>query len=269
MNVKYLSDGRKVVVVGQLNNQESIVQEIFVTEDGAEIPSGENFTVKSLHDEPVLSYKQKEALQTEKHIEELAAKERKQRAQYAKSYQALRAISEVVRSSEKLVKLLPEADLEIFAAFVTGTIQFLVIDSSYRIEPPVEMIDKIIYWEQRYGDRKFDSIKLVSVLGRSNGHLEYRIHQYSDHSGSSTRVYPFTCRADALAHLKTQAEIMIDKNHLSEKDWQNCINMGLDLSPKHVKAYKKFHRKQAQTAIEHHEKLIDKSKKAIQELKTE
>ncbi|WP_181393601.1 hypothetical protein [Pectobacterium carotovorum] len=28
--VKFLSDGRKVAVIGQLNNQETIVQEIFV-----------------------------------------------------------------------------------------------------------------------------------------------------------------------------------------------------------------------------------------------
>ena len=61
MKAKYLSDGRKVVVIGQLNNVESIVQEIFVSESGDQIPSGEKFTTKSLHDEPVKPWKQKEA----------------------------------------------------------------------------------------------------------------------------------------------------------------------------------------------------------------
>ena len=60
MDFKYLTDGRKVIVVGKLNNQDTIVQEIFVTKDGSEIPSGENFVVKSLHDEPVESWKKKE-----------------------------------------------------------------------------------------------------------------------------------------------------------------------------------------------------------------
>jgi len=57
---KYLSDGRKVVIIGQLNNIESIVQEIFITESGDEVPSGERFTTKNLHDEPVESYKSKQ-----------------------------------------------------------------------------------------------------------------------------------------------------------------------------------------------------------------
>ncbi|QMR79257.1 hypothetical protein HV097_09595 [Enterobacter roggenkampii] len=37
METKFLSDGRKVVVVGALNNQETIVQEVFVTQQGDEI----------------------------------------------------------------------------------------------------------------------------------------------------------------------------------------------------------------------------------------
>ena len=53
---KYMSDGRKVVVIGQLNTVESIVQEIFVTEQGDEIPSGERFTTKDLHDTPEQNY---------------------------------------------------------------------------------------------------------------------------------------------------------------------------------------------------------------------
>ena len=55
--IKYTSDGKKVAVIGRLNNQEQIVQEVFVV-DGSEIPSGEHFVVKSLHDVPVLSWKE-------------------------------------------------------------------------------------------------------------------------------------------------------------------------------------------------------------------
>ncbi|VGD33408.1 Uncharacterised protein [Klebsiella pneumoniae] len=56
MEIKYLSDGRKVVVVGQLNQTETIVQEVFVTEAGDELPGGERFVTKSLHDVPVESW---------------------------------------------------------------------------------------------------------------------------------------------------------------------------------------------------------------------
>jgi len=57
-NIKYTSDGKKVLVVGKLNAQETIVQEIFISNDN-EIPSGENFVVKSLHDAPAVSWKEK------------------------------------------------------------------------------------------------------------------------------------------------------------------------------------------------------------------
>lgn len=50
-DIKYTDDGKKVLVVGKLNAQQTIVQEIFVSA-GQEIPSGENFVVKSLHDAP-------------------------------------------------------------------------------------------------------------------------------------------------------------------------------------------------------------------------
>src|SRR6476659_8101217 len=43
-DIKYTDDGKKVMVVGKLNAQQTIVQEIFVSA-GQEIPSGENFVV--------------------------------------------------------------------------------------------------------------------------------------------------------------------------------------------------------------------------------
>lgn len=53
MQTKYTNDGKKVGIVGKLNAEQTIVQEIFITESGQEIPSGENFVVTSLHDQPV------------------------------------------------------------------------------------------------------------------------------------------------------------------------------------------------------------------------
>ena len=68
---KYLSDGRKVLVVGKLNNVEYIVQEIFVTTGGDEVPSGERFTTKNLHDEPVVSYREKREKESEQRLKRI------------------------------------------------------------------------------------------------------------------------------------------------------------------------------------------------------
>jgi hypothetical protein len=71
--IKYTTDGKKVIVVGNLNSQEKIVQEIFIV-DGNEIPSGENFVTKSLHDFPAISWKESELIKLESRYE----KERKE-----------------------------------------------------------------------------------------------------------------------------------------------------------------------------------------------
>ena len=67
-NFKYTDDGRKVVVIAPLNAKETIVQEVFVS-SGQEIPSGENFVVKNLHDSPVVSWKEKNLAELEQRYE--------------------------------------------------------------------------------------------------------------------------------------------------------------------------------------------------------
>ena len=64
MQTKYTTDGKKVAIVGKLNNTETIVQEIFVSENGSEIPAGENFVVKSLLDAPAKSWKESQIEQS-------------------------------------------------------------------------------------------------------------------------------------------------------------------------------------------------------------
>lgn len=72
MQTKYTNDGKKVAIVGKLNADQTIVQEIFITENGQEIPSGENFVVTSLHDQPVKkwsTYYENKCKETEKMYE--------------------------------------------------------------------------------------------------------------------------------------------------------------------------------------------------------
>lgn len=54
-NIKYTKEGKKVAIVGKINNTQWIVQEIFVSGDN-EFPSGENFVVTSLLDVPAETY---------------------------------------------------------------------------------------------------------------------------------------------------------------------------------------------------------------------
>ena len=236
---KYLNDGRKVVVVGQLNNIESIVQEVFVTGNGDEIPSGERFTVKSLHDEPVLSYKEKTELKAEKTLLNIQSKIKDEEKVYKENYAKAKAMSAILASSKKLVDLLPSQDIEAFTMFMTGTVEYLVVDS-YTITPPTRMMDKVISWSDGWGESHYDSIKLLSVLGKSNGELEYRINQYSDGSGSGDVVCkPFTNNEDAVDYIKYIATEKIKKDRLSKDSYQACVDMGITFSNELIDIFNK------------------------------
>ncbi|GAG11454.1 unnamed protein product, partial [marine sediment metagenome] len=142
MEMKYLSDGRKVAVIGTLNNTETIVQEIFVTKDGADIPSGENFTVKSLHDEPVMSWEKKQEAKLEKRIKDLERRKEIADKECYQSQSKLKAYGEIVKSTRKMIDLLPESELKTFSLFITGSAMYFVLDR-YDITEPARMIDSV------------------------------------------------------------------------------------------------------------------------------
>lgn len=267
MEVKFLNDGRKVAIVGKLNNQETIVQEIFVTENGSEIPSGENFVVKSLHDRPVVSYAEKRKLEIEQRIKVLEKERDAIFGQNKKYMHELNAVKDILMSSRKLVELLPVTELDAFTSFMTGTIEYLVVDS-YTITPPVKMLDKIISWESSWNNDKYDSIKLLSVLGKTDGNLEYGINRYNDGSGHHITVHPFNNKEKALAHIKDEAEALIKFKRLSVDSYNNCKEMGIVFSGECENKYKEFRSTGVKAQIEKEKSAINESEEKIKDLKS-
>ena len=195
MNIKYLGDGRKVVVIGEVNKKET--------------PSGEKFITKSLHDEPVISYKEKEEQKREKRINDLSEKEKQYIAETDRILVELEAHRELLKNVKKFSDLIPESELDTFTGFLTGSIKYIVVEG-YRIMAPQKFIDKIIQLDN-WGSKRYDGIKLLSVFGKSDGDLEYRIHQYSDPSGGCDTVKLFSNYGDAVEHIKKLAVENIDK----------------------------------------------------------
>lgn len=96
--IKYTSDGRKVVVIGRLNNTEMIVQEVFVRDDGSEIPSGEQFTAKGLHDAPVKSWQEKHSEKMTARYDELQQQVTRYAKDVAKAQQEARVVARALRT---------------------------------------------------------------------------------------------------------------------------------------------------------------------------
>jgi hypothetical protein len=236
--MKYLADGRKVIVIGQLNNIETIVQEIFINDAGDEIPSGERFVVKSLHDSPVISWQAKEVARLDKWLQEIKDGIEKAKREEKEALNQLKAIKSLLAKSKGLEAAFTPEHVERIAAFMTGQIEYLLVES-YEIKPPVKMIDKIIQWDSGWGrsERSYEDIKLISVLGKSNCELGYKIHKYSDGSGSSDTVYPCLSLDEAKEKIKERALSLIEVDRLSEKDFEVCKSMGIEFDEDALNKY--------------------------------
>lgn len=198
-NIKYTSDGKKVLVVGKLNAEQTIVQEIFVS-NGQEIPSGENFVVKSLHDQPAESWKEKSL----RELEERYDKERKRlEGEISQQHARLHSVKEKAKlHADALFKFVDNsksAQLDLLKKFAAGQVTHVFVGG---YSP--EIIDwmngeKGLDVDNYHGRREIKGIKLVSLYGYSDGSLEYRLHHYRDGSGGSEQVFPATSYAEALA----------------------------------------------------------------------
>lgn len=205
-DIKYTSDGKKVLVVGKLNAEQTIVQEIFVSA-GQEIPSGENFVVTSLHDAPAESWKEKNLReleerypkQKEKLERELAEHERRLRLAMEKAKARTDVLMKFAANSE-------DSQLDTLKKFMAGEITHLYV-SGY--SPSIaDFIDGTEPFDvDNWGGRiKVDGMKLVSLMGRSDGSLSYRLSRYSDGSGGGRDVFPATSYDEALAMAQADFE---------------------------------------------------------------
>jgi len=180
--MKYLTDGRKVSVIEKLNNTDFIVQEIYVTEDGSEVPAGEKFVVKTLLDKPVISWKKRKIQEIEKSFDEIKARHEKALANVQRQEQLA---AEKIRQLKAIATKVTSEQLKTLEKFVSGKIKYLVVHE-YDTARVVESDKFLESWDGQY----FEGFKLISLFGRSDGNLSYKVNRYRDDSGFWTTVDP-------------------------------------------------------------------------------
>ena len=140
METKFLPNGKKVVVCGKINKSEYIVQEVFVTDDGSEIPSGENFTTTQLLDVPAKTYADKKREEVEASISKLE----KTKESLLKEIKDLRYDREVnaewMKRNKFIKDNLESFDWEHFSDVLMGNIKYAVAEN-YPLD--VEDFDKV------------------------------------------------------------------------------------------------------------------------------
>lgn len=212
-NIKYTTDGKKVVVIGDLNQTEKIVQEIFVTEEGDEIPQGERFVVKSLLDSPSKSWK-------EKSLEELEARYEKDKKHWdnliasivTEKENAYKSLKERVKWLRSVAKEPREEEfkriINTIADFFTDSEKWILVRkySSWELAKFNEDgVDSIIdSFDRGYGNARFESMRLLSLYGNPDKSLEFRVNAYSDGSGSDSVVVFFKSKDEALIFMQNE-----------------------------------------------------------------
>lgn len=249
--IKYTTDGKKVIVIGNLNNQEKIVQEIYVC-DGAEIPQGENFVVKSLLDTPAKSWKEERIQEIEvrykkeyearlREMDELSRKHRAAVALFKEKISFIRSASE---------KIKPET-FDLLSAYICDEIKYIVIDDC----KIVEFKD----FKQDYDER----LRLVSIFGKDDGSLQYKIGQYYDHSGYDKKFTPCFSYEEAIDVL---TDIISRNETYSDYDIKVAKEYSIALHYEKLEAYKSRQRKSILENIEHNNKEILKQQERLKEI---
>lgn len=229
METKFLSDGRKVVVVGALNNQETIVQEIFITQQGDEIPGGERFVVKSLHDTPVESYLSKEKARYEAAIKKAKDEIESVNREIKATKNKLSLYRDNIKQVKAFVEHIDEADLSYFADVMTGRMNYAV-KGSYRVPSIEEFSEYMSVINNYYGNSSYEGMKMLSVLGNSDGNIALRANQWGDGSGSYDEVKFFETYEEARDHVKQCVLNLLEEDCLRIEEFRSCQNMGIEFS---------------------------------------
>jgi len=248
--IKYTTDGKKVVIIGDLNQTDKIVQEIFVTENGDEIPQGERFVVKSLLDQPAKSWK-------EAKLEELEARYETERANWERQirnmsiekgrvYDALSArvkwLREVAKEprDERFKKV-----INLLADFLSDTEKWVVVKkySDWQlVQFNEDGINEIFERHERSwsNDRvTFDTMRLLSLFGSSNGDISFRVSDYHDGSGSEKNVFFFRSKEEALVFLQSEFDKLEKYEYY---DIKKAETHGLIIDEVKLEAYKEKQR---------------------------
>lgn len=236
METKFTKDGRKVAVVGKLNKTQYIVQEIFVTENGDEFPQGENFTVDSVFDEKVESHKDREIKTLNDNIEK-AKKSLDSINHEIKQFEQRRtAAAEIMKQIDCTIKELPNFDFDFFCDFACGNFKYAIsldnrgrmVNKGSHYEDPIDVFARFERNSWNNVD-KFDMVRLVSLLGKSNGNLEYGISRWSDGGDFSTGWVFFKTRTDLFNWLNEYGNKYHDDGSLTEMEMEVFKKAGFSI----------------------------------------
>ena len=261
-NIKYTRDGKKVVVIGDLNQTEKIVQEIFVTKEGDEIPSGERFIVKSLLDEPAKSWKEIKLEQIEKDYTtkkcEWELKIKSLNEEKNREYKLLESEVKWLRNVAKQPLEQQIKDIiNTLTIFMSNKPKWVFTDgwdwNIRELNKELELDDD--------GDVRF---RLLSLYGNSEGEITWRTNRWWNGDGSeSDGMQFFDDYNKAILYAQKYLDTM---DEYRDNDIKKAKKFGLKLDDKKLKSKKTSDKRNIKYNISKYEKEIAKFKKELYDL---
>ena len=250
MEIKFTPEGKKVIVVGDLNSREKIVQEVFII-DGKEVPSGEHFTSTYLSDSIPVSWREKYQKEKEEEYQKKISEIEKLEGELSIKQKELRMRLDYVGKNLKNVS---KDSFNTLIDFLTDNIKWLVFpDFTPRIEE----------WKNSRMTYEFGrELRLISLFGRDDGSLTYGLGRYSDYSGGYGVVIPFSNYDDAFNKFKElvlnspihENLILIAKEHK------------IELDPIKVKEWKEKEKKRIKVIVNELEERIKNNRNKLNDL---
>lgn len=280
-NIKYTEDGKKVAVVGKINNTQWIVQEIYVSGDN-EFPAGESFVVTSLLDSPAETYHSRREKDLKEEIKKLENKADEIRKD-------LKIMSIKERSAKHINMILNEYDsidieqLDTFLSFISGNITHIVSEN-YRGFEIVSFLDALKKEDSWGSNVRYEGLKLLSLFGCSEKgkryddkgfSLNWRINHYRDGSGGWTNVFPAKSYEEALEIVATKLKIKMEEFsskgfgcHGNLKECIDCANKyKISVDSKYLNELKFFNKTNAEELVEKAEQELLKAKEDLKSLR--
>ncbi|PXB01163.1 hypothetical protein [Pectobacterium carotovorum] len=151
-----------------------------------------------------------------------------------------------------------EQDFEHLTNVLTGQYDFVVTDS-YRI-PDIKGFQEAVSQIDHYcGRRDYEGVRLISVLGNSDGNLAYKLNEYRDGSGSYSTVNFFKSHENAVCYIKSLAVAQIDGRGLDIQDLKQCKSLGIEFSREEME---KIRTKLTESSAKYLEQSSDSYEKA-------
>lgn len=267
--IKYTAEGKKVVVIDNLNSTQYIVQEIFVNDDGEEFPGGEKFVAENLFDKPVKSWATREQERQQKELKYLSDNYENERKEWQTKLDSLRTqmSQEFYRLSGHLnwlKKIAKEPHEEEIKQIIRDIHTFLSPEKKYFCKMYCG-IPEIIEWsldgESRildmFYDRSFDGMRLVTLFGRTDGSLRWKLCRYGDGSGSYDEYIICDSYEKAVAWAQDKFNNM-KPSQITKSCIEKVLSYGCKVDVEHIKsAY--------QSLIESNGRDLEKYKKDVVE----